>query len=150
MHFAVRAKRVPTPSEMKITSKKKKGAVTRGIKKKKNKRNDEEKLERWSSSTVFTGGGVKTAIKNPLKTQYAFHKFRSISRPHISARVIRIPVRPDIYDEHTRSSKTALYRSQVSVHEGVRKLEFTRAGNRGRRRALPVSLGSFYKPLSEE
>lgn len=119
---------------MKITSKKKK--VTRGVKKKEKKN---KRRKNWNDDPTAQfleeggGEGIKTAIKSPLKTQYAFHKFRGIASTDISVRVIRIPVRPDIYDGHTRSSKTALYRSQVSVHEGVRKLEFTRGGNRGQR-----------------
>lgn len=137
---------------MKITSKKKK-KVTRGVKKKEKKN---KRRKNWNDDPTAQfleeggGEGIKTAIKSPLKTQYAFHKFRGIASTDISVRVIRIPVRPDIYDGHTRSSKTALYRSQVNVRTKVFVNSNLLAAETAARGALPSLLGSFYKPLSEE
>lgn len=72
---------------MKITSKKKKKDNERGKKKKKNKRRKNWNDDPTAQFLQERGerGGIKTAIKSPLKTQYAFHKFRGIASTDISA-----------------------------------------------------------------
>ena len=81
---------------MKITSKKKKKDNERGKKKKKKKRGKKKKKKRGGKTGTMIQqhsfyrregeeGGIKTAIKSPLKTQYAFHKFRGIASTDISA-----------------------------------------------------------------